>query len=396
MTPDDTAPGTTSGATSGATVSTIFGTTPGLQLEGLCKRYGGREVLSDLSLQAREGELLTLVGPSGSGKSTLLRLIAGLTEHDSGHIFVAGRDVGQLPPAQRDIAMVFQSYALFPHLSIRDNLSFGMQARREPAERIRLRVAQVAEVLGLQSMLDRAPRQLSGGERQRVALGRAMLREPKLFLLDEPLSNLDAQLRVQTRAEILRVHERLQTTMVYVTHDQVEALSLGDRVGVLRAGRLEDLGEPERIYRQPRNLFVARFLGSPPMNAVPVQAAPPEHVRWGSLVLAVPAALARQLGPEGRRLVLGVRPEHVQLRGSRWARSELPGQALQALVQRIEFVGDQVYLELLAEGCKLLARAEPEFRAVPGQTLTAWLAPEDLHLFDADSEIALDASPLPA
>ncbi|MBL0087880.1 MAG: ABC transporter ATP-binding protein [Ideonella sp.] len=362
-----------------------------MQLEGLSKHFAGRAVIHQVSLQAREGELLTLVGPSGSGKSTLLRLISGLAEPDAGSIHVAGRDVGRLPPEQRDIAMVFQSYALFPHLTIADNLSFGMRARREPQAHIAARGTEVAEVLGLQPMLTRTPRQLSGGERQRVALGRAMLREPKLFLLDEPLSNLDAQLRVQTRAEILRLHGRLGTTMVYVTHDQVEALSLGQRVGVLRDGRLEDLGEPERIYRRPRTLFVARFVGSPPMNTVAVAAAPPDRVTWGSQSLPVPRLLAQHLGAAGRRLVLGVRPEHVQIQGSRWARGETSGQALAATVQSLEYAGDQVTLELLVQGASLLARVEPEYRALPGQGVTLCLDPEDLLLFDADSELALGA-----
>ena len=208
----------------------------GLSLSGLSKRYGQRPVIHPLDLNVKNGELLVLVGPSGSGKSTLLRLIAGLVSHDQGEITVAGKNVGDLPPDKRDIAMVFQSYALFPHLSVRENLAFGMHARREDIAEGRLRIEAVAAQLQLQALLDRYPPQLSGGERQRVALARAMLRQPRLFLLDEPLSNLDAQLRVHTRAEILKLHRRLQTTMVMVTHDQIEALSVGDRIGVLRDG----------------------------------------------------------------------------------------------------------------------------------------------------------------
>ena len=370
--------------------------THGLLLEGLSKRLGGLLVIDDLNLAAQGGELLTLVGPSGSGKSTLLRLIAGLTALDAGRISVAGRDVGGLPPDQRDIAMVFQNYALFPHLTIAENLSFGMTARREPAEHIRRRVAEVADQLGLQTLLSRLPRQLSGGERQRVALGRAMLRQPQLFLLDEPLSNLDAQLRVQTRAEIQRLHEKLKTTMVYVTHDQVEALSLGHRVGVLRAGRLEDLGEPQRIYDQPRTLFVARFIGSPPMNTFEVLAAPPAQVAWQQQLLCVAPALAARLGPAGRPLMLGVRPEHVYVQGSRWAQGEAPGPTLAAQVQMVEYAGDQRFLELLVQGTRLLARVEPEFAVERGQTVAIWFAPGRLRLFDPASELALDAQPLVA
>ena len=371
-----------------------LGLQPGLQLQGLSKRLGGHAVIQDLSLTARAGELLTLVGPSGSGKTTLLRLIAGLTAHDAGSIHVAGRDVGALPPDQRDIAMVFQNHALFPHLTIEQNLSFGMTARREPADHIRARVGEVAELLGLQALLARQPRQLSGGERQRVALGRAMLRAPRLFLLDEPLSSLDAQLRVQTRAEIQRLHEGLKTTMVYVTHDQVEALSLGHRVGVLRAGRLEDLGTPERIYGRPRTLFVARFVGSPPMNTLAVVTAPPDHVAWQQQLLAVPPALAARLGAAGRPLVLGVRPEHVYLRGSRWAQGEPTGPSLAAQVMTVDYAGDQRFLELQVQGTRLLARVEPEFSAERGQTVALWLAPGRLQLFDPASELSLDAQAL--
>ena len=365
---------------------------PGLRLQGLSKRFGSRAVVDDLSLQARDGELLTLVGPSGSGKSTLLRLIAGLSQADAGSIHVAGRDVGALPPDQRDIAMVFQSYALFPHLTTEDNLSFGMHARREPQAHIRQRVAEVADLLGLQPLLQRHPRQLSGGERQRVALGRAMLRQPKLFLLDEPLSNLDAQLRVQTRSEILRLHERLQTTMLYVTHDQVEALSLGHRVGVLRDGRLEDIGTPQRIYEQPRSLFSARFIGSPPMNTLDVQAAPPGHVLWQQQLLALPLPLASRLGADDQALALGVRPEHVQIRGSLWARGEAPSQTLNGMVQAVEYGGDQRILDLLVQGCRLQACVEPGFAIERGQSVALWFATDKLRLFDPGTGLALDAS----
>jgi multiple sugar transport system ATP-binding protein len=364
-----------------------------LELRGLHKTFGHGSVVDTLSLQAQEGELLALVGPSGSGKSTLLRLIAGLSQPDAGNVAVAGRDVSALPPDQRDIAMVFQSYALFPHLTIAENLSFGMQARREPQPQIAQRVAEVADMLGLQPLLQRHPRALSGGERQRVALGRAMLRRPKLFLLDEPLSNLDAQLRVQTRADIQRLHERLQTTMLYVTHDQVEALSLGHRVGVLRDGRLEDLGTPRRIYEQPRSLFSARFIGSPPMNTLEAHSAPPDHVQWQQLRLPVPPGSAAALGKGSRPLVLGIRPEHVSLRGSRWAQGDAPTQTLNGLVQAVEYAGDQHILSLQVQGSRLLACVEPGFGVERGQTVALWFATDKLRLFDPSSGLALDAAP---
>ncbi len=366
---------------------TAAGLEIGLEIRGLTKRYGAGAVVDGVSLSVAPGEMLVLVGPSGSGKSTLLRMIAGLIRHDGGSIAIAGRDVGNVPPDRRDVAMVFQSYALFPHLSIRDNLAFGMQARREPKERIRERIGEVSAVLGLAPLLERYPRQLSGGERQRVALGRAMLREPKLFLMDEPLSNLDAQLRVQTRAEILRLHARLGTTTVYVTHDQIEALSMGDRIGVLRGGKLEQLGTPDEVYRRPASLFVGRFVGSPPMNALPVEAAPPGEVRWMGNLLPAPGRV--ETGEAGRRLVLGVRPEHVFLRGSRWAIGEPPASPLAAKVEVVESAGDQIFLVLDVQGTPLVARAEPEFRARRGDLLEIWFHTGELHLFDAATELAL-------
>jgi ABC-type sugar transport system ATPase subunit len=364
----------------------------GLELQGLTQHLGGRKVVDGLTLRAEPGELLALVGPSGSGKSSLLRLVAGLADPDAGRVLVAGRDVTALPPDQRDIAMVFQNYALFPHMTVADNLAFGMQARREAAAHIRQRVAEVAQVLGLGPLLQRHPRELSGGERQRVALGRAMLRAPKLFLLDEPLSNLDAQLRVQTRAEIVRLHERLGATMVVVTHDQVEALTLGHRVGVLHAGRLVDIGSPESIYDRPRTLFSARFIGSPPMNTLAVVAAPPGHVLWQQHTLPMPPASARRLGAAGRPLVLGVRPEHVLLQGSRWAPGDVPAHALQGQVQLREFAGDQCFLDLLVQGERLLARVEPGFAAQRGQPVTLWFQPDMLRLFDPGTGLALGAA----
>ena len=363
----------------------------GLELRQLGKQLGGRAVIDGLSLQVRAGERLVLVGPSGSGKSTLLRLIAGLAAPDSGTIAIAGRDVTGLPADQRNVAMVFQSYALFPHMSIEDNLSFGMQARRQEKLLVRRRVLEVAAQLGLEALLGRLPRELSGGERQRVALGRAMLREPALFMLDEPLSNLDAQLRVQTRSEILAVHARLQTTMVYVTHDQVEALSLGDRVGVLHEGRLQQLGTPQQVYEQPRTLFVARFIGSPPMNTLEVQAAPPGQVQRGDTLFTLPPALAGRIGAGGREWVLGVRPEHVCVQGSAWAPGPPTGPVLEGVVQQAAYAGDQVYLQVAAKGSSLVARVEPGFVAQPGQTVGLWLQPEHLHLFDPASGLSLAA-----
>jgi multiple sugar transport system ATP-binding protein len=360
----------------------------GLEVEGVSKRYGDVPVVDDVSFKMPEGELLVLVGPSGSGKSTLLRLIAGLVPHDSGTIRIGGRDVGDLPPAQRETALVFQSYALFPHMTIAENLSFGMRARGVERGQSDARVSEVAAALGLGTLLKRYPRELSGGERQRVALGRAMLREPELFLMDEPLSNLDAQLRVQTRGEIVRLHSRLQTTTLYVTHDQGEALSMGDRIGVLNRGRLEQAGTPADVYHHPRSLFVARFIGTPAMNTLTVTAMPPEHVNWNGHRIAMPRPLQPALSP-GKELVLGVRPEHVSVQGSPWAQGPAPPDPIAATVDLVEPAGDQTFLELDVHGTLLVTRVEPYSRIRRGDRINFWFHTSSVHLFDPRTEMAV-------
>ena len=363
----------------------------GLELRGIRKAYGETVVVDDVSLDVADGEMLVLVGPSGSGKSTLLRIIAGLVDHDAGEIRIGGNDVGHLPPARRDAAMVFQSYALFPHMTIAENLSFGMRARRVPRNRVATRISEVAETLRLTSLLQRYPSELSGGERQRVALGRAMLREPKLFLMDEPLSSLDAQLRVHTRAEIVRLHERLKTTTVYVTHDQIEALSMGDRIGVLNQGRLQQLGTPNEVYERPASLFVARFIGTPAMNTLPVQSTAPGQVVWnGSVVELPPRFHAAWRQPAERPLVLGVRPEHIYLQGSRWAHGRGSSSTIKGKVDIVEMAGDQIFLELDVNGTLLVVRAEPDLKLRRGDDVEFWFDRDALHLFDPETERAMD------
>jgi ABC-type sugar transport system ATPase subunit len=332
----------------------------------------------DLTLEVADGELIVLVGPSGCGKSTTLRVIAGLEDADAGSVSIGGRDVTRLAPAERDVAMVFQSYALFPHMSVYDNLAFGLAARKTPADEARAQVTTVAEVLGLAGLLERRPRQLSGGERQRVALGRAMVRSPAVFLMDEPLSNLDAQLRVATRGEIVRLQASLGTTTVYVTHDQNEALSIGHRVGVLRDGVLQQLGTPREIYDAPSNTFVASFIGSPPMNLIP------GGLGRGGVIRGAAAPV-----------ILGVRPEHVHIAGSRWAGRTGSEETFEAVVEVVESVGDQTLLDLEASGDRLIARVEPSFPAVRGDRVRAWLDPAHLHLFDAATGEALDRGESP-
>jgi multiple sugar transport system ATP-binding protein len=313
-----------------------------LALRHLAKSFGEVRAVRGLELEVADGELFVLVGPSGSGKSTVLRLIAGLEAVDDGAVLIGGRDVTALDPSKRDVGMVFQSYALFPHRSVRENIGFGLRARRASA--IAERVAAVAESLDLTQLLDRLPRQLSGGERQRVALARALVREPDVLLMDEPLSNLDAQLRARARAEIARLQKRVGTTTIYVTHDQGEALSLGHRVGVMNDGALEQVGTPDEVYGEPENLFVAQFMGTPAMNVVRTN---------------------------GR--VLGVRPEHVALGGSRWA-GPPPGATSRAVVDLVEPLGDQTHITLEAESGPLIARAEPEFRPAVGDPVDYWFS----------------------
>jgi multiple sugar transport system ATP-binding protein len=275
-----------------------------ISLEHVTKAFGDVVAVDDVSLEIGDGEFLVLVGPSGCGKSTVLRLIAGLEETTAGRISIGGRDVTDQAPRNRDIAMVFQSYALYPHMSVRQNIGYGLKARRTPKSQIASRVEEVAALLGLEALLDRRPSQLSGGQRQRVAMGRAIAREPQAFLLDEPLSNLDAKLRVGMRASLAQLHRRLATTTVYVTHDQTEAMTLGQRVAVLRDGRVLQVDTPQRLYREPQNLFVAAFIGSPAMNLVEA-VVDDDVLRFGQFSVPLP----REGRPAPGRVVLGVRPE---------------------------------------------------------------------------------------
>jgi ABC-type sugar transport system ATPase subunit len=324
---------------------------------------GGTTAVDALDLEIADGELMVLVGPSGCGKSTALRMIAGLEGPTSGTIVIGERDVAGLSPGARDVAMVFQSYALYPHMSVRDNLAFPLRRRRMARDEIGRRVAAMAEMLELAELLRRKPAQLSGGQRQRVAMGRALIREPVAFLLDEPLSNLDAKLRTELRAELKRLHARLGTTMVYVTHDQIEAMTLGDRIAVMNHGRLQQVGTPDEIYRTPCNLFVARFVGSPAMNILP-----------GPLV--------------GRAadVTAGVRPEAMHPAG------EVPGGIpLELVADVVEPLGSDVYVHGSSGGEEVVARLPGNVQVSPGDRLPLAVAPADLHLFDRATEERLPA-----
>ena len=325
----------------------------GVRFVGATRRYGDVVALDGLDLEVSAGELLVLVGPSGSGKSTALRALAGLERLDAGRVEIGGRDVTGLAPHRRDLAMVFQDYALYPHLTARENLAFGLRVRKVPAAEAAARVAQAAARLDLTDVLDRYPDQLSGGQRQRVALARAMVREPAVYLLDEPLSNLDAQLRHRARADIAALHRRLGTTTLYVTHDQAEAMTLGDRVAVLRGGRLQQVGTPRDLYARPANRFVAAFFGSPPMNLV----------AGGGVLGGAPGT------------VVGVRPEDLDVVGDGGVR---------ARVVAVEALGSEtVLLSEADDGTPLAVRRGPRDPARPGDVVRLAVAPGALHTFDA-------------
>ncbi len=344
----------------------------------------------EVDLEIRHGELVVLVGPSGSGKSTLLRLIAGLEAPSSGRILIDGSDVTSVPPQRRDLAMVFQSYALYPHKSVRENLGFSLRMKGRPAAEIDARVKEIAGALQIDTLLDRRPAQLSGGQRQRVALGRAMVRDPKAFLFDEPLSNLDPGLRLETRTELALLHRRLGATMVYVTHDQEEAMKLGDRVVLLRDGRIEQAGPPMEIYLRPASLFAARFLGSPPMNILPVEldltdGRPVALTDGGRLTLTgfSPASLASS-SSGSRSILLGIRPEDVAL-------DEPDGAPLTATVQAVELLGAEtiVALDLKTVGGDLLVRAGRDANVKVGERTGLRPAFDELHVFDAETGTAI-------
>ena len=341
----------------------------GLRFTGVRKDYGPIRALRGLDLEVAEGELLVLVGPSGCGKSTALRTAAGLEDVTEGAIHIGGRDVTRVAPSERNVAMVFQSYALFPHLDVAENIGFGLRARKVGRDEARARVRQAAETVGCEDLLERKPFELSGGERQRVALARALARDPDVYLLDEPLSNLDAQLRVEMRAELKLLHQQVGTTMLHVTHDQVEALTMGDRVAVLRDGVIQQTAPPDELYRRPANSFVARFIGSPSMNVFRGRA-DNGTLRAGPLTFPTPAVLA-----SGGNVDVGVRPEHLSV-GDEGAPAE---------VVVVELAGNEAYLHLTAGGESFIARVSPEEPPALGSQVRVQAPAERLHLFDPES-----------
>jgi sn-glycerol 3-phosphate transport system ATP-binding protein/multiple sugar transport system ATP-binding protein len=368
-----------------------------LNAQRITKAFGNNPILRGVDVSLQKGEFGVLVGPSGCGKSTLLRIVAGLEEVSSGTIDIAGRNVTDLPPKDRDIAMVFQSYALYPHLTVRQNLAFGLTLRKTPEAEIAKRVAEASEMLGLEKLMERLPKQLSGGQRQRVAMGRAIVRRPKLFLFDEPLSNLDAALRAEVRVTIRNLHDRLEATTLYVTHDQVEAMTLGDKLWVLNGGKVEQTGAPLDVYARPRTLFVAAFLGSPKMNLIDVSV---EHE--GNAVLAqgqgvrthIPSPRFGTLA-QGVEATLGIRPHDVHVAGE--------GRELSCTlhVDFVEALGFEAYVHgktVAADGTpikddvKLVVRLDAEHgrRVRVGEKVPLSFDPGHIHLFDKKTEIAMD------
>jgi multiple sugar transport system ATP-binding protein len=379
-----------------------------IRLSAVSKLFGGVTAVDDVSLQIEDGEFLVLVGPSGCGKSTLLRMIAGLEEVSAGEIFIGERDVTDLAPRSRDVAMVFQTYALYPHMTVRQNMGYGLKARRTPKAEIAKRVDEVAELLGLSELLDRRPAQLSGGQRQRVAMGRAIVRQPQAFLLDEPLSNLDAKLRVGMRASLAQLHQRLGVTTVYVTHDQTEAMTLGQRVAVMRDGRFLQVDTPKRLYERPANLFIAAFIGSPAMNLVNAKV-DRSGIRFGEFHL--PFADGRPPEGVGEQVVLGIRPEVFE------DAAFAPGlPTIRVRIEVLEELGSDVHiffhvdeppisaeiLEAPAAGslpdgrALFTARIDAQTTARVGDSFELAVDPRRFHFFDPATGVRLNANSQPA
>ncbi|MGI8877094.1 MAG: ABC transporter ATP-binding protein, partial [Candidatus Limnocylindria bacterium] len=340
--------------------------------------------------EVHDGEFLVLVGPSGCGKTTALRMVAGLEEQTSGDIRIGERVVNDVPPKDRDIAMVFQNYALYPHMSVYDNLAFGLKLRGTPKAEIDRRVGEVGEVLGIRHLLQRKPKELSGGQRQRVAVGRAIAREPKVFLMDEPLSNLDAALRVQTRAELQKLHQRIRTTTVYVTHDQVEAMTMGDRIAVMKDGLLQQLDSPQALHERPANLFVAGFIGSPAMNFFPGKLVQDNGTTYAEAAFFRAPLAASAARATGRDVIVGVRPEDIDdlsTHGSAGSAGHLP---VEANVEVVEFLGNEFQLHLRAAGdSPFVARVSTDTQTQPGAPIRLGFDTRKLHVFDRATEEAL-------
>ncbi|MEJ2100792.1 MAG: sn-glycerol-3-phosphate ABC transporter ATP-binding protein UgpC [Desulfobacterales bacterium] len=361
-----------------------------VELRGIVKKFGKFTAVKNVDLTAKDREFLVLVGPSGCGKTTTLRMISGLDEVTEGQIYIGDRNVTEVPPKDRDVAMVFQNYALYPHMTVYKNIAFGLQVRKFSKAEIEERVRKGAQMLGIEGLLDRKPRQLSGGQRQRVAMGRAIVRNPQAFLFDEPLSNLDAKLRTQMRAELKKLHQRIQTTVVYVTHDQVEAMTLADRIVIMKDGVIMQIGTANEVYHHPENLFVADFIGNPSMNFLNVDLAQENgslHVVEENFKLSIPAALNERFQQAaGRSVVLGIRPEHIY---DKKLTTPFPGsETLEVKIEIVEPVGSEVILHTTCGSAKLVARVDNKTQAKYGASMELMLDMNHIHIFDKKSEKA--------
>ena len=372
----------------------------GLTLKGIYKKYpGGVVAVSDVNLEIRDKEFIVLVGPSGCGKSTTLRMIAGLEEISEGELYIGDRLVNDIAPKDRDIAMVFQNYALYPHMTVFDNMAFGLKLRKVPKAEIERKVNEAAKILDLTHLLDRKPKAMSGGQRQRVALGRAIVRSPKVFLLDEPLSNLDAKLRAQMRTDIAKIHKKLGTTFIYVTHDQTEAMTMGDRIVCMKDGFVQQIDTPQNLYENPVNKFFAGFLGSPQMNFIDAEL----KEEYGQFIVEFGATNGRGnryqiIVPEskvnedlgnyvGKEIILGVRPESIH--DEEMYLSNASTGVIDANVEITEMMGAETYLYLLCEGIPLTARVSPRSTARPGDDIKVAIDPNRIHIFDKETEKAI-------
>jgi multiple sugar transport system ATP-binding protein len=358
-------------------------------MRSLNKKYDEVHAVIDVNLDIDDQEFVVLVGPSGCGKTTTLRMVAGLESITSGHISIDEKIVNELPPMDRDIAMVFQNYALYPHMSVYDNMAFGLKMRKFDKPEIDKRVREAADILGIHELLKRKPRQLSGGQRQRVALGRAIVRHPQVFLFDEPLSNLDAKLRVQMRVELKKLHERLGTTAIYVTHDQVEAMTLGDRVVVMKDGLVQQVGDPMVLYNEPANRFVAGFIGSPAMNFVGVRIAAENDSLWAEgdgIRIKVPAPMVDRVGPYAdKEVTLGVRPEDLSIAGD----GDAADLCFPAAVEVVERLGSEILLDVAVGSATMVASVEPTSSAKVHENLRLAVNSERVHFFDNETEAAI-------
>ena len=371
-----------------------------LSLKGITKKYaGGVTAVSDFNLEIKDKEFLVLVGPSGCGKSTTLRMIAGLEEISEGELYIDGKLCNDVPPKERDIAMVFQNYALYPHMTVYENMSFGLKLRKTPKDEIKRRVEEAAQILEIEHLLDRKPAALSGGQRQRVALGRAMVRNPAVFLLDEPLSNLDAKLRAQMRSELTKLHKKLDTTFIYVTHDQTEAMTMGSRIVVMKDGIMQQVSTPQDLYQNPVNLFVATFIGSPSMNKLEGSKLSSKdghtYITFGdeneNATIQLPDALG--LKPEvlayiGKEVVMGIRPEHIH--DEKLYLTNYPQYKFTATVDTVEPLGSETNLFLVIGGKQFTARVDPTSTAKMGDKIEVTFEADRVHLFDPDTEKCID------